>query len=127
MRYKFIDKQKADCYAGGSYLYEFSEISAKAKIAFFTKILKFDNLEIEKIKIIYRDDDEEYSDVIYRKTLSKEKIESRYGTDIKLMKVKGYLNNKKISISIDYDKFNIMIKTDITDEKKYKELLKQIF
>lgn len=126
MKYKFIDKQKADCYAGGSYLYEFSEISAKAKIAFFIKILKFNNLETEKIKIIYRDN-EEYSDVIYRKTLSKEEIENRYGTDIKLMKVKGYLNNKKISISIDYDKFNIMIKTDITDEKEYKELLKQIF
>ena len=126
MKYKFIDKQKADCYAGGSYLYEFSEISAKAKIAFFIKILKFNNLETEKIKIIYRDN-EEYSDVIYRKTLSKEEIENRYGTDIKLMKVKGYLNNKKISILIDYDKFNIMIKTDITDEKEYKELLKQIF
>ena len=128
MKHTFIDKQIAENYRGGSYLYEIPEMTQQAKIAFFDKLLNLDNFDIAKTKIDYIDENELQSKVIYRKRLKKEEIEKFYFEyEFVMVKAKGYINGKKFSISCHYEKNNVMIKTDVIDEKEYKNLLRKIF
>lgn len=137
MEYVFLNKQNADKYKGGSYLYEIKEMNKQEQIDFFYKIIKIENLVIKKIKVDYYFDGELMTKVLYGQSITKEELMNRFrDSNITQMKVKGVVEtvfSKKelisegLSVSCNFVKNNVMIKTDIEKEKKYKKLLHSIF
>lgn len=121
MRLEVIEKRKAENYTGESITYKLVEHDINNQIKLLDNILNLEDFKPLKIKVEYLDsNNEKQIDSTYSKTLdSKNYI--KYN-NILFCKIKGYIENTKISFSVDFASEYIRIKSDYNEEFSNKEL-----
>lgn len=121
MRLEIIEKRKADNYTGDSITYKLEKCYINEQISLLQNIFKLTDFKPLKVKVEYLDTSgQQQVDSTYSKNLEVENY-LKYN-EILFAKIKGYIENTKISFSVDFNSEYIRIKSDYTDDFGEKDL-----
>lgn len=125
---KVIERTKSENYTGEFIKTHMSEKTLEQKFNDFKALLNISDFEPMKIKTLYVDGDEERVACVYTSPKDINKYIDTFSTvtDIKEIKVKGFIDKAKISILLNFAENYMQTKSDYTTSFKAKDIEKII-